>query len=74
MSLRANQHSRLAGEVYPEKHTRPDWPQDVAIRHELEKLYTEWNLDIRWLRGERSHARVNPDPPVSLRKKRRSVK
>jgi hypothetical protein len=66
MSLRANQRSRLAGEVYPQKHARPDWPQDAAIRHALEELYTEWGLDIRWLRGERSHVRAVPS-----RKKRR---
>jgi hypothetical protein len=72
MSLRANQRSRLVGDVYPEKQACPDWPQDAAIRDRLEKLYTEWGLDIRWLRGERSHTRVIAAPSVSLRKKRRS--
>jgi hypothetical protein len=71
MSPPANQRSRLVGEVYPAKHAPPDWPQDAAIRDRLEKLYTEWDLDVRWLRGERSH-KVVIAPSVPLRKQRRS--
>jgi hypothetical protein len=66
VSRGANRRSRLVREVYPEKHASPDWPQDAAIRHELEELYTEWGLDIGWLRGERSYVRAVPS-----RKKRR---
>jgi hypothetical protein len=71
VSLGANRRSRLVREVYPEKYACPDWPQDAAIRNELEKLYAEWGLDIRWLRGERSRVRVNDAPAVPSRKKRR---
>jgi hypothetical protein len=62
LSVCANRRSRLVREVYPEYHASPDWPQDAAIRHELEELYSEWGLDIRWLRGERSHVRAVPFP------------
>jgi hypothetical protein len=66
MPLRINQRSRLAGVVYPEKHASPDWHEDAEIRHELEKLYAEWGLDIRRLRGERSHRIVTIDPSAPI--------
>ena len=44
-----NQRSRLAGGVYPGKHSYADCHEDTETRHELEKLYTERGLDIRWL-------------------------
>jgi hypothetical protein len=72
MPLRVNQRSRLVGEVYPERRACPDWPQDAAIRHELEKLYTEWGLDIRWLRGERPHRVVIADPPSPSKRRSRA--
>jgi hypothetical protein len=62
---------RLARDIFPAKHS-PDWHQNDETRHELEKLYAEWGLDIRRLRGERPHTRVIAAPSVSLRKKRRS--
>jgi hypothetical protein len=65
MSLLANRRARLAKDIFPAKHS-PDWHQNDETRHELEKLYAEWGLDIRWLRGERSHVRAVPS-----RKKRR---
>jgi hypothetical protein len=71
MSLPENQRGRLARDIFPAKHS-PDWHQNDETRHELEKLYAEWGLDIRRLRGERPHTRVIAAPSVSLRKKRRS--
>jgi hypothetical protein len=70
MSLPENQRGRLAKDIFPVNHS-PDWHQNDEIRHELEKLYTEWDLDVRWLRGERSHTRVKTAPSVSLHKKHR---
>jgi hypothetical protein len=65
MSLLANRRARLAKDIFPAKHS-PDWHQNDETRHELEKLYAEWGLDIQWLRGERSRVRAVPS-----RKKRR---
>jgi hypothetical protein len=71
MPLRENQRSRMAREVYPEKqkHASPDRHEDNETRYELEKLYAEWGLDIRWLR-ERSHRAVTAAPTRSRRKSR----
>jgi hypothetical protein len=73
MSLRENR-ARLAREVYPEKHASPDWHKDAETRYELEKLYAEWGLDVRWLRGERSHKVVPPAPSVPIRRRRSRAK
>jgi hypothetical protein len=59
MSLLANRRARFAKDIFPAKPS-PDWHQNDETRHELEKLYAEWGLDIRWLRGERSHVRAAP--------------
>ena len=59
MSPLANRRARLAKDIFPARHS-PDWHQNDETRHELEKLYADWGLDIRWLRGERSHVRAAP--------------